>query len=227
MAKPDASLRILEATRQEIAANGVRGLRVQNVAKRAGVSLGLVYYHFEDRSGLLTATIDSVNQAVEGRVLRPGTSRGDTEAIIDQLAGEVGDESALRSDSVVWNEIRAIAVFEAELREALATTTRDWEKRFGELLRSLGLGERAVDDTATLLTSLVEGISGRWLSAQLETAEAQRLIRLGAGSILAAATARAGTDERARTAVDRSDSAPNTSVADHLGDTTANPRTNE
>ena len=195
MAKPDASARILEATREEIAENGVRGLRVQNVAKRAGVSLGLVYYHFEDRAGLLTATIDSVNQAVEERVLHPATGDDDVDIIIDQLVGEVGDAAGLRGDSVVWNEIRAIAVFEAELRGPLAATTQEWEKRFSPLLRSLGLTEAAVAETATLLTALVEGISGRWLSDQLDTAEAQRLIRLGAASILDAATARRTTRE--------------------------------
>lgn len=67
MTEPDARERILQACRREIAASGVRGLRVQRVAQRAGVSLGLAYYHFADRAGLIDATIESVNQAVQQR----------------------------------------------------------------------------------------------------------------------------------------------------------------
>ena len=36
----------------------------------------------------------------------------------------------------------------------------------------------------TLLTALVEGLSSRWLSGQLGTADAQRLVRAGADAIL-------------------------------------------
>ena len=46
---------ILEACIAAIASRGVRGLRVNTVAADAGVSTGLLYYHFTDRDGLLSA----------------------------------------------------------------------------------------------------------------------------------------------------------------------------
>ncbi|QIK64043.1 TetR/AcrR family transcriptional regulator [Leucobacter viscericola] len=186
MAELDARERILTASRQEIAASGVRGLRVQQVAKRAGVSLGLVYYHFEDRTGLLNATIDAVNRAVQDRGPVSDASLSPAESITTMLAAEFGDAGSTRDDSVVWNEIRAIAVFETEIQAALSQTTREWEGRLSEPLEHAGVPSEAIAETATLLTGLVEGLSSRWLSGQLDTATAQKLMRRGVSAILAA-----------------------------------------
>jgi len=188
----DARERILQACRREIATHGVRGLRVQRVAKDAGVSLGLVYYHFEDRAGLLSATIDAVNEAVQTRQPEFTPSQAGRDAVAELLAAEFGDEAGTREDSVVWNEIRAIAVFERELQEALGTTTRAWEARLAAPLARSGVPDSAIPATATLLTALVEGLSSRWLSGQLDTSTAQQLVRSGSSAILDAAVDAAG-----------------------------------
>ena len=57
----DRRSQILRAAARRIARDGVRGLRVTDVAEEAGVSPGLLYYHFTDRSGLLSATLDYIN----------------------------------------------------------------------------------------------------------------------------------------------------------------------
>ncbi|MFD3875326.1 TetR/AcrR family transcriptional regulator [Streptomyces sp. NPDC058623] len=44
---------ILEAAARVIARRGVRGLRVGELAAEAGVSTALIYYHFQDRTGIL------------------------------------------------------------------------------------------------------------------------------------------------------------------------------
>lgn len=186
MAELDARERILAATQQEIADRGVRGLRVQQVAKRAGVSLGLVYYHFDDRSGLLNATIDAVNQAVQERGPQADATIPAVDAVTEMLVAEFDDSGLIRDGSVVWNEIRAIAVFETELQAPLLHTTREWEARVAAALTQAGVPDATVGDTATLLTSLVEGLSSRWLTGQLDTAAAQRLMRSGAAAVLAA-----------------------------------------
>lgn len=189
MAESDARERILLASRQEIARSGVRGLRVQRVAKRAGVSLGLVYYHFEDRAGLLNATIDAVNVAVQERGPSATATDSGTSSVIDLLVAEFEEDSSVRDDSVVWNEIRAIAVFETELQAALGRSTREWEQRLHVPLSKAGVRAEDLTETATLLTALVEGLSSRWLSGQIDTAAAKTLIRAGAEAILRVARA--------------------------------------
>jgi AcrR family transcriptional regulator len=192
MPEADTRERILAACRHEIAASGVRGLRVENVAKRARVSVGLVYYHFKDRSGLLNATISAVNDAAQARVPVIDPASDSSEIVERMLAAEFGDDALTRDDSVVWNEIRAIAVFEADLQRALSSTTSEWESQVGEQVAAAGIPHAAVADTATLLTSLVEGLSSRWLTDQIDTASALRLIRAGAAAILAGARTQAG-----------------------------------
>lgn len=176
--------RILAACRQEISTTGVRGLRVQLVAKRARVSLGLVYYHFKDRAGLLDATVDAVNRAALARSRKLGAGLAGADAVIEALVAEFGDAADVRVDSVVWNEIRGMAVFDADLQRSLAQTTHEWERSLAAALARAGVPDHASPTVTTLLTALVEGLSSRWLSGQVETAEAQHLVRVGARAIL-------------------------------------------
>lgn len=190
LATPESSAadRILEACRWEIAESGARGLRVQRVAKRAGVSLGLVYYHFTDRAGLLHALLEAVNAAAISRGEEPG-GEVSFDRVLRVLAEEIDDAPEVRANSVVWNEIRAISVFEPELQDLLAVSTRRWNESIGELLVADGVPEEEAADRAVLLTALVEGISSRWLSAQIDTATARRLLTRGAGALRTGADA--------------------------------------
>jgi AcrR family transcriptional regulator len=184
----DTRQRILEACSICIARDGVRGMRVQDVCKQAGVSTGLVYYHFTDRDGLLAATLEYVNadslvqsgeQAAGG-----GRSRG---LLRDLLLAEIQDDESVRAKSIVWNEIRAIAVFEPPLAGHLATSTAAWQSHVAELVKlHTGAGTGQCRDTALLLTALVEGISGRWLSNQLDTAAARAALERGLEALLPA-----------------------------------------
>lgn len=89
----DRRTAILEAAATVIARRGVRGLRVEELAVEAGVSKALIYYHFEDRTGLLRRTLAFVNNRAErytaeqsaadaavgpGAVTDPGTTTGAT-----------------------------------------------------------------------------------------------------------------------------------------------------
>lgn len=59
---------ILQAAREElIAGNG--DLEVAKVAKRAGVSAGLTYYHFDNKSGLLNAIVSDFYTTMDDRIL--------------------------------------------------------------------------------------------------------------------------------------------------------------
>ena len=57
-----------------IARRGVRGLRVEQVAAEAGVAVSLIYYYFDNRNGLVRATLEHANErAATGR--RPPRAR--------------------------------------------------------------------------------------------------------------------------------------------------------
>ncbi|MFJ9850289.1 TetR/AcrR family transcriptional regulator [Streptomyces sp. NPDC101150] len=171
--------KLLEATCRVIALRGVRGLRVEDVAAEAGVSKTLIYYHFRDRGGLVTSALEYVNDRAESCA---GIAEGDDTPVRDLLlallAAEFQDDTTVRENSAVWGEVRAAATFEEGLRRTLASLTERWLVDVAELIadgQDDGSISASVDSRAAAvrLTSLVEGLSGRWLAGLLSTAEAR------------------------------------------------------
>ncbi|MCE4948132.1 MULTISPECIES: TetR/AcrR family transcriptional regulator [Streptomyces] len=171
--------KLLEATCRVIALRGVRGLRVEDVAAEAGVSKTLIYYHFRDRAGLVTSALDYVNDRAESYA--DVAAVGGTpirELLLSLLAAEFQDDTTVRENSAVWGEVRAAATFEDGLRPTLASLTERWLVDVAELIED-GQDDGSIPPTvdsravAVRLTSLVEGLSGRWLAGLLSTAEAR------------------------------------------------------
>ncbi len=65
---------LLEAAIKVIARRGVRGLRVEQVAAEAGVAVSLIYYYFDNRNGLVRATLEHANERA-ATVARPRRAR--------------------------------------------------------------------------------------------------------------------------------------------------------
>lgn len=176
---------ILEAAARLIARRGVRGLRMEELAAEAGVSGGLLYYHFTDRATLLRRTLEFINERAgaytEERTPSGTSSRSRLE---HKLLLEVQDDPAVRENSAAWGELRASALFEPELRETLRRSTEAWNDEIAGLIdaayedEGVAPTERA-PEAAARLTALVEGLSQRWLSGSIELSDAQRLLRGG------------------------------------------------
>lgn len=186
----DKLAKILTAATTCIARNGVRGLRVNDVAKEAGVSSGLLYYHFTDRAGLLAATLEHINKQVSKDDVSPAKKSQDGgKHLRHLLLDEIKDDADVRRNSVAWNELRACSIFEPELTEPLSRTTSEWNREIATAIQAVqaGISEQEAATTAEILTSLVEGISGRWLSGFITTEHARSLVA-GAIDSLTAAT---------------------------------------
>lgn len=191
MSVSDTKTRILEACHACIARNGVRGLRIQDVATEADVSNGLLYYHFTDRDGLLRAALDFVDIELSTRSSGLAANLHPRERLRKKLFQEFG-EGSIRSGSIVWNELRAAAVFEPPIAEQLNQTTQRWDAEVAELIQEIDRNQRTdgsgkspsakndwheSDPTgihrARILTVTVEGLSSRWLSDQLQVDDAR------------------------------------------------------
>lgn len=180
----DRRTSILRAAARRIARDGVRGLRVNDVAEEAGVSPGLLYYHFTDRAGLLGATLDYINAHVDD-VRARGRRHEQTpfEELEHRLLAEIDDDHEIRENSAAWNELRALAVFETDLRGPMRRSTDSWVEEVARSVAAVqSLGATRDDGgpdpvrTAQLLTALVEGLSGRWLAGGLSLDEAHGLL---------------------------------------------------
>jgi AcrR family transcriptional regulator len=181
MAAADSRLAILDAAAEAILAGGVRNLRVADVARRAGVSTALLYYHFDSRAALVRAALDHSNaEAPSVAVLRSHGGRSGLEVVRAGLLAELEDSPAVRANAVIWSEVTALAAFEPELRDDVRRVTGAWERAVAAAVAD-GIADGSVaagvdpDVAAATLTALIDGMSARWLAGalELETARAQ------------------------------------------------------
>lgn len=170
---------ILKASATAIAQRGIRGLRVNDVAEVAGVSPGLLYYHFKDRIGLLEAALNYINdRARDYRSEGEGSADSARDRLTRSLLGEIQDRPEVVENSLAWNELRASAVYEEALREPLARTTAAWVAEIADAIeqaQATGEISPSLDPrrTAVTMTALVEGLSGRWLCKEISTEDAR------------------------------------------------------
>jgi len=164
----DRRAAILDAAITVIARRGVRGLRVEQVAAEAGVATSLLYYYFDNRNGLVRATLDHAND------------RAARSTATSSLLGEF--DVAARDTSVVWGEVLASAVFEPELRDQLKEATDDWNALVADGIRA---DVDEPDAVAERLTALVDGLSARWLAGLMTRERARELLAAAIASELA------------------------------------------
>ncbi|MFJ6939681.1 TetR/AcrR family transcriptional regulator [Streptomyces sp. NPDC101132] len=178
----DRRTEILKAATRVIARRGVRGLRVGELAAEAGVSTSLIYYHFTDRAGILHRTLEFIGDRADRYTAAsrstadgPADPRHELEQI---LLLELQDDAEVRENSTAWGELRASAVFDAELRADLARATHTWVHEIAELLGRANPARTAPEHAAAAerLTALLEGLSVRWLSGSLPLEHARRLL---------------------------------------------------
>jgi AcrR family transcriptional regulator len=87
-----ASERILDAVARLIVTVGVAAVSMQDVAHEAGVSKGLIHYHFRDKDTLLAQLIDWVTEGLVGRehsALAAVTPQTAVDALWRWLEGEL------------------------------------------------------------------------------------------------------------------------------------------
>jgi AcrR family transcriptional regulator len=172
---------IVAAAARVIAGHGVRGLRVEEVARAAGIATSLLYYYFEDRAALVKAALDHANEQAPTMLDDEGAADPARERLIAALLDELSDEAAVRDNSVVWNEVSASAVFEPALRADLQRVTDAWNAKVARTIRAGVVdgsiaGVVDVEATAERLTSLIEGLSLRWLAGTLSLERARELL---------------------------------------------------
>jgi len=129
----EAARRIVEASWRAIARAGIRKFRVTDVASDAGVSVGLVYYHFTDRNGLLQATMDHANRmtAIAGGIPDQDGRRSDGcgfDRLAELLLADMSGTPTMRDNAVVWQELMGEALFEAGIRDEVNATLVDWQE---------------------------------------------------------------------------------------------------
>lgn len=186
----DRRTQLLDAAVEEIARTGTRGMRVDAIAKRAGVSVALIYHHFADRAGLLDAALRHVGDRADAYTDTAGGSG--RERVLAMVLGEVQDDPLVRTNSAAWGELRDAAIFEPALRPVLQELTGRWVHDLATVVRegqSDGSIESATapEELAVQLSALVEGLSSRWLTGLLSTTEVRHHLSSAADALISPA----------------------------------------
>ena len=61
---------LLDAARGLFAERGYHGTAAEEIVRRAGVTRGAMYHHFEDKRGLFRAVVEEIEAEIDGSVLR-------------------------------------------------------------------------------------------------------------------------------------------------------------
>lgn len=170
--------KILGAARKIVADAGYSAASVPAIAKRAGVSTGLIYNYFDSKAVLFDEVFRSATEheieACQAAARKPGTARDRIGHVIETFA-----RRALASPRLAW----------ALLAEPVETEVEQDRLRFREPYRRIfaGLVEKGIDNgefadqdadvvASAMVGGIVEALIGP-LSETAETGDDDRLIR--------------------------------------------------
>jgi TetR/AcrR family transcriptional repressor of bet genes len=181
---------ILDATVATIRAEGVAGVRIDDVAAAAGVSPGLIYYHFANRQALVRA---GLAEALDRYVSEagPASGRDPVAHLVDELQRHIGlpDGGGAARGRVRTAALEA-AVFDPDLLPALEQSTGRWVAGVAGLVdRARGGGGDPAElaRVAEVLTALADGLRQRVMSGTLGPVDARQLVAAMVPVLLAGA----------------------------------------
>lgn len=155
--------RILSVAAKALAEKGFDGVRLRDVAKAAGVSIGMLQHHFETRDQLF---LEAFGWSIDDLLERwhSGSHDGqDPVARLESLVRELAQDPELVRRSTTWVEFCASATRHPELRPGVLRVYDAWRGVIGEVIDAgvangdftLAVGR---DAAIELLSSLVDGL---------------------------------------------------------------------
>jgi AcrR family transcriptional regulator len=97
---------LLDVTKAIVGEVGLHGVSIERVAREAGISRPIVYEHFTDLNGLLTALLQREGERALGQLMEftPAVApRSEPATVLDVLlAGLTGYLQAVRADPITW-----------------------------------------------------------------------------------------------------------------------------
>lgn len=154
---------ILEAARAAFVETGFVPTRMEDIARRAGLSKGGVYFHFSSKQELFDALVQQEYDASIGMLEQVGRDEGPVAQKLETLArfylGRLGDNSVSSRFFVVMN---AVAIRDPQVRSRLQSMHETFVGAIEAVIKEgIARGEvRPVDmnSVATLLKAIVNGL---------------------------------------------------------------------
>lgn len=171
---------ILEATWHVIAVSGFRNLRLSDVAKRAGVSSGMIHYYFDTKHDLLKAAFERYYDYSTKRrqwLLESGKGPLETLRLLVESYLPVEDETL--EGWHVWSELWVEGLQEPDLRQLNEDFYGQWRRLVTDIIRD---GQDAgiiragsATELANMLIGMIDGLAIQvLLGSRSMTAERMR-----------------------------------------------------
>jgi AcrR family transcriptional regulator len=164
-ARPDAREALLEAAREEFSRRGLARARVEDIARRAGLSKGAFYLHFPSKEDAFGEIVQRFFGALEDHLVRRREveERLARDAALD-LPGRIEAECALDVDllEVLWRNRQILAAVEGasgeRYRGLLAGFRRGMVTRIaGRVADRQAAGELRTDVDPSVFAEIVVG----------------------------------------------------------------------
>lgn len=159
---------IVDALAELLPAHGYAGTSVQAIAKQAGLSPGLVHYHFANKQAILIALVERLGaltmERYNTRIAQASSPWERLDAFIDaHLAlGDDADPRAAR----LWILISAEALHQTEVREAYQELVGLSFEKLRALIEAIVLDEKGRNEaggSGRMAAALLSAIQGAYL----------------------------------------------------------------
>lgn len=189
----EARTRILAAAADCLVRDGLANVRMAAIARRAGVSSGLLHYHFDTKERLFAAVLryssEVSNALTADRLERAGSdAAGRLSAFLDRC---LPSDERLTHDWLLWQELDLLCLRQPELAEVGAQVYDALYDAVADLVAA-GVGAGVFDlppeqvrTVAESSVALCDGIGARVLAPQdLSLDEAREMVALAVGRLV-------------------------------------------
>jgi TetR/AcrR family transcriptional regulator, cholesterol catabolism regulator len=161
----DRQGRILEATIDLLAREGIAGVSIRAVAREAGVALGLVNYHFEDKTSLIRAALHRVEEQ-DLAMVEPDPDRAPRDRLLIGLRRFAEPEFLTTEYLSLRLQLWALARVHEDFERINTRAQKRYRARLAALIRDARpeLSRRECNQRAADIDVLQNGV---WLTALL------------------------------------------------------------
>ncbi|MCB9796437.1 MAG: TetR family transcriptional regulator [Alphaproteobacteria bacterium] len=186
---------IVDGLLEEMARQGYDAASTKDIAKAAGLSSGLLHYHFGSKQEVLLALIESLGQRLEGRLsdaieAAEGGARARLDAALDAMLSL--DPAHAPEPKVVacWIAVSAEATRKPEVGEAFGAQMQALRRALSalvvEALDEEGRDASAADELALALLAAIQGCFTLSASVKVPAGFAALRVRQMAAGLIAA-----------------------------------------
>lgn len=163
--RPDRQQLILDAAITILGTDGASGLSMRAVAKQAGVSLGLVNYHYEDKASLIKAALHTFEEA-DLAITDPDPNLDAQAQLCDVLQRVVRPEFLTTEYLSLRLQLWALAQADEEFARINADAQRRYRQRLATLIATAvpNIDRKEANRRAADIDIIQNGI---WLTALL------------------------------------------------------------